>query len=104
MEISNVLNANIGEYVSIVRKDKNSSDWYLGAITNKVSRDFDFSLDFLDPNKEYIATIYKDGKNANWENNPKDLLIEKIKVKSNSTLSLKLASGGGVAVRFNYIE
>lgn len=103
-EISNVLNANIGEYVSIVRKDKNSSDWYLGSITNKVSRDFDFSLDFLEPNKEYIATIYKDGENAHWENNPKDLLIEKIKVKSNTTLSLKLASGGGVAVRFNYIE
>ncbi len=103
-EISNVLNANIGEYVSIVRKDKNSSDWYLGSITNKVSRDFDFSLDFLEPNKEYIATIYKDGENADWENNPKDLLIEKIKVKSNTTLSLKLASGGGVAVRFNYIE
>jgi hypothetical protein len=103
-EISNVLNANIGEYVSIVRKDKNSSDWYLGSITNKVSRDFDFSLDFLEPNKEYIATIYKDGENADWENNSKDLLIEKIKVKSNTTLSLKLASGGGVAVRFNYIE
>ena len=103
-EMSKVLNGEIGEYVSIVRKDKNSKDWYLGAITNKVSRDFDFSLDFLDTNKEYIATIYKDGKNADWENNPKDLLIEEIKVKSNSTLSLKLASGGGVAVRFNYIE
>ena len=103
-ESSSIINAEIGEYISIVRKDRNSNDWFLGSITNNIPRNFDFALNFLEPGKEYIATIYRDGENADWKNNPKDLSIEKIKVKSNTILSLNLASGGGVAIRFNYIE
>ena len=103
-ESSSIINAEIGEYISIARKDRNSNDWFLGSITNNIPRNFDFALNFLEPGKEYIATIYRDGENADWKNNPKDLSIEKIKVKSNTILSLNLASGGGVAIRFNYIE
>lgn len=103
-ESSSIINAEIGEYISIARKDRNSNDWFLGSITNNIPRNFDFALNFLEPGKDYIATIYRDGESADWKNNPKDLSIEKIKVKSNTILSLNLASGGGVAIRFNYIE
>ena len=99
-----VLNAEIGEYFSVVRKDKNSQDWYLGSITNEIQRDFNFSLDFLDSGKQYIATIYKDSKNTHWDNNPNEYTIEKIKVNNKDSLKLKLKPGGGCAIRFNYIE
>ena len=30
-----VLNGEVGDYVTIARKDRNSDDWYLGAITDE---------------------------------------------------------------------
>jgi alpha-glucosidase len=65
-----VLNAAVGEYVSIIRKDINSDDWYLGSITNEEPRDFTFTLDFLDDDKTYLAQIYRDTDDADWESNP----------------------------------
>ena len=103
-ELSKVINAEIGEYITVARKDKNSEDWYLGSITNKKTRNFTISTNFLDPNKNYTATIYKDGEDANWDNNPYDLSIEQIPFSSDSVLNLKLAPGGGTAIRFKYIE
>ena len=103
-ELTKVVNAEIGEFITIARKDKDSKDWYLGSITNEIERDFLIPTNFLEPNKKYIATIYKDGENADWETNPYDLSIEQIHFSSDSILNLKLAPGGGTAIRFKYIE
>ena len=103
-ELSKVINAEIGEYITVARKDKNSEDWYLGSITNKKTRSFSIPTNFLDLNKNYTATIYKDGEDANWDSNPYDLSIEQIPFSSDSVLNLKLAPGGGTAIRFKYIE
>jgi alpha-glucosidase len=35
-----VLNAEIGEYITMVRRDRNSDDWYLGSLSNEKPRDF----------------------------------------------------------------
>ena len=63
------INGEIGEYVTIARKDRFSQDWYLGSITNDVERDFEIDLSFLREGI-YEATIYADHPNFDWESNP----------------------------------
>ncbi|WP_103070653.1 glycoside hydrolase family 97 protein [Aquimarina sediminis] len=103
-ENTKVLNAQIGDYVTIVRKDINSDDWYLGAITDENERELNVKLDFLDHKKEFIAERYKDTKDSHWKNNPYPLQILKQKVSYNDTLSIKLAAGGGQAIRFKAVQ
>ena len=57
-----VLNGEVGDYATIARKDRNSDDWYLGAITDEEPRTLRVSLSFLDEGKKYYATIYRDGQ------------------------------------------
>lgn len=99
-----VLNAQIGEYVTIARKDRNSDDWYIGSITNENARTLNIDLSFLDPNQEYTAEIYADGEKADWKDNPTDITISSIQVNSKSTLTLKLADSGGQAIRLHKIS
>ncbi len=103
-ETTKVIDAKIGEFVTIARKDKYSEDWYLGAITNENSRVFDINLDFLESDKIYTAQIYKDAENADYKTNPTAYMIEEKKVKKGEEFNIKLANGGGMAVRFNSID
>ena len=95
-----VVNGEIGEYVTIARRDRNSQDWYLGSITNEESRTFDVDLSFLVAKGEYTAEIYADGPNADWELNPYEMSIRKESV--GTSYKFKLARGGGHAVRFRH--
>lgn len=95
-----VLHASIGNYLTIVRQDRNSSDWYLGSITDEEGRVLEAPLDFLEPGKKYVAEIYRDGKKADWQSNPYDIEIENVPVDNATTLTLRLAPGGGQAIRF----
>ncbi|KRG69782.1 glycoside hydrolase family 97 protein [Pseudoxanthomonas dokdonensis] len=101
-EQSRVLAGEVGEYASIARKDRNSDDWYLGAISNQQARTLQVPLSFLDPDRRYIAQIYQDGANAHWQTAPQDIQIEtrEAAVLHDQTLSLHMAAGGGTAVRF----
>ena len=99
-EETKVLQAKIGEYITTIRKDRNSNDWYLGSITNNEARSQDVKLSFLDPQKKYKAEIYQDGNDADVVTNPLPIEIKTIDVKASTTLSLKLAPGGGTAIRF----
>lgn len=99
-EDTRVINAVIGDYLTIVRKDRNSADWYLGSVTDENSRTFNIPLDFLDATKSYCAEIYADGASADWKDNPYPLSIQTKAVNANSELTLKLAPGGGAAIRF----
>lgn len=99
-----VLNGEIGDFVTIVRKDRNSDDWFLGSLTNEKARKLDVSLDFLDANKTYIAQIYRDGPDADWEKNPYDMVIEEKQVTAKTTLVIDLATSGGQAIRFTPLK
>ncbi len=103
-EETRVLHARIGDYVTIVRKDRHSDDWYLGSITDEHGRILKAPLYFLDQNREYMAEIYRDGDHANWQSAPFDYFIEKKIVDANTVLTLRLAPGGGTAIRFYPIE
>lgn len=99
-ETTIVPDAVIGDYVVTVRQDRNSSDWYLGAITDEQPRDLEVKLDFLEPGAEYTAQIYADAPDADWESNPTAYTVSEQAVKSTDVLPLKLAAGGGTAIRF----
>jgi alpha-glucosidase len=95
-----VLNAEIGEYLTTVRKDQNSEDWYLGSMTNEKSRDLKISLSFLDPSATYEAQIYADAKGTDETHNPQSVAITKQTVKASDSLDLHLGGAGGTAIRF----
>ena len=94
-----VLEAEPGDYITIARKEKGKSAWYVGAITDENSRTSTLPLSFLDKEKRYIATIYRDADDADWKNNPEAYTIEKFVVTSTTNLQLKLAPGGGAAIQ-----
>jgi alpha-glucosidase len=94
-----VLNGEVGDYATIARKDRASDDWYLGAVTDEEARSLSVSLAFLDAGRRYTATIYRDGRDAGFAGNPASIEIEKRPVSKHDTLTLRLAPGGGVAIR-----
>jgi alpha-glucosidase len=95
-----VLDAEIGSYLTIVRKERGGKDWYLGSITADDARTVTFSLDFLDRGQTYTAQMYRDGDNADWQTAPYDLVIEEKTVTSRDKLTFRIGSSGGVAIRF----
>lgn len=99
-ETTKVVNGKIGEYITTVRKDRNSGSWFLGSITNEQARTLEVKLDFLSPGKKYNAEIYQDGGDADVNSNPLSIDIHSQEVDSSVTLRLKLAPGGGAAIRF----
>lgn len=90
-----VLDAVVGEYIVVARRT--GDVWYIGATNNENKRDISIPLTFLGDGK-FNATIYKDGKNADWEKHPTDYKIEKQEVTPTDTINLTLASGGGAAI------
>ena len=90
----------IGEYVVIARRDRASRDWYLGALTNAHGRLLQIPLGFLESGVRYRAEIYRDGLDAHWADNPESITIETRELGSHEVLSLRLAPGGGTAIRF----
>jgi hypothetical protein len=93
-----ILAAEPGDYISIARKEKNTANWFIGAITDENSRKATMPLSFLDKGTRYIASIYRDAANADWKDNPEAYTIEHFIVDSNTTLNIALVSGGGAAV------
>jgi len=99
-ETTKVLNGEIGEYLTVVKKDRNSENWFLGSITNENPRSFDIPLNFLEEGKTYRAVIYADADDADWKTNPTAFTIEEKEVKKGDPYQIKLAPGGGQAISF----
>lgn len=90
-----VLDGEPGDFVTIARR--HGQDWYLGSITNWTGRNLRVPLNFLG-NGAYTAQIYQDSPDS--ATNPKHVLIRKQVVHRGDTLTLRLVSGGGCAIRF----
>jgi len=99
-EDTRVLAAEIGDYLVIARKDRNSRDWYLGALTDEHGRLLQARLAFLEPGVVYKAQIYRDGAEADWRETPEAIEIVEGLVTRDTALALRLAAGGGQAIRF----
>lgn len=98
-----ILAAEPGDYLTTVRKAKGKDEWYLGSITDEQPRKQLIKLNFLTAGQRYEATIYADGKGADWQKNPTAYRISKRVVNSRSGLTLQLAPGGGAAVSFKLV-
>ena len=103
-ERSQAIAGEIGDYVAFARQERGGKDWYLGALTDEKARKLTFNLLFLAPNTRYQAQIYRDGDNAEWINNPYDMIIENKEVANSDSLSITLATSGGVAIRFKALN
>lgn len=93
-----ILEAEPGDYITIARKAKGKNEWYIGGITDENAREAVIDLSFLPAGKKYEATIYADGKQADWRTNPQDYVISTKKVSSKTVLKQRLAPSGGVAI------
>lgn len=92
------IEAEPGDYLTIARKAKGTGNWFVGGITDEHARTASLSLDFLEPGKKYVATLYADGKDADYQNNPTAYQIKKGVVTSKSKLAIELARSGGFAL------
>ncbi len=100
---SYILEAEPGDYITIARKAKGKNEWYIGGITDENAREAVIDLSFLPQGKKYQATIYTDGKHADWHTNPKSYVISTKKVTHKTILKQKLAPSGGVAISIKEI-
>jgi hypothetical protein len=95
---SKYLEAEPGEYLTVARKAKNTNNWFLGSVGGNEARTSTINFDFLDPNQNYIATIYADAKDAHYKTNPQAYVITKVLINKKSKLSQFVAPGGGYAI------
>ncbi|WP_020656310.1 glycoside hydrolase family 97 protein [Massilia niastensis] len=97
-----VIHGAVGEYATIARKDRRSQDWYVGAVTDGNARSLSLPLSFLDQGKRYLAEIYRDGEQADYRTARRfDLVTETRTVTAGDVLQLRLAPGGGQAIRLS---
>ena len=92
------LEAEPGDYLTIARKAKGSNNWFVGGITDENARTAHLSLNFLQPGKAYVATLYADAQDADYQTNPTAYQIKKGVVTSDSQLNIDLARSGGFAL------
>jgi alpha-glucosidase len=97
-EQTRVLDARIGDYVVVARQERDGQDWFIGAITDEEPRTLEVGLDFLGGG-EWTAEIYADGADAHWLDNPHPVEITSRPVDAATSLTLRLAPGGGQAIR-----
>ena len=96
---SRYLEAEPNQYITVARRDKNSDDWYVGAITDHNARKATIDFSFLPEGVKYLATIYEDAPDADWKENPQAYRIRTVTVDSRTRLKQPLAPGGGTAMR-----
>ena len=101
---SHYLAAEPGDYIVAARKAKGKNEWFVGGISDENAREIPISFDFLDKGKRYEATIYADGKDAHYMENPHSYTVTKKSVTAKSKMTLHLACGGGVAISIKEIK
>lgn len=97
-EQSKYIEAEPGDYITIARQAKGSSNWFVGGITDENARTSQFTLDFLEPGKLYVATLYADAKDADYQSNPTAYQIHKGLVSSKTKMNIRMARSGGFAL------
>ncbi len=95
---SKYIEAEPGDYITVARKAKGTGNWFVGGITDENARTANFTLDFLEPGKQYVATLYADGKDADYKENPASYQIKKGIVTCKTKMSVKEARSGGFAL------
>jgi len=93
---THVIQGEIGDYISIARRK--GAQWFIGSMSDELPRDLGFTLDFLSADISYVAKIYSDSIETEFNDNPTAIFIGEFIVKKGDELAAVLASGGGQAV------
>jgi|GEM_PF-21655 len=92
-----VLNGEIGDYVTIARRS--GAEWYIGGVTDENHRLLEIPLSFLSLEQKYVAQVFSDAIDTDWEHAPEKIQISRCSVDSQDVLRAALAKGGGLAAR-----
>ena len=103
-ERSMLVDGKIGEFCIFARQERGADNWYIGGVNADEPRDITLPLTMLAEGQSYVATIYRDGEDADWQTNPYEYEIEEQTVTSADVLQLRMASGGGFAVQLKAVE
>lgn len=95
---SKYLEAEPGQYVTVARKAKVTTNWFIGNVNGETPRTSIIKFDFLEKGKKYEATIYADAKDAHYKTNPQAYTIRKMTVTNKSKLAQLSVPGGGYAI------
>lgn len=101
---SHYLLAEPGDYIVVARKAKQSGQWFMGGVSDENRRTMAVPFNFLDPDKTYIATLYADAPDADYQSNPEAYVISEGKVTSKSIVDITMARGGGFAISLREAE
>ena len=93
-----ILDGEVGDFVTIAREERETGNWFIGAITDEEKRTIEINFDFLPEDQNFVATIYRDGPGADYQKNPLDIVIEEKAVNKQTSWAFDLAPGGGVAI------
>lgn len=95
---SKYLFAEPGDYLIVARQAKDSGQWFVGGVTDELSRSLDVPMSFLDAGANYEVTLYADSEDADYKTNPQSYVISKVSVTSESVVPVRMAPGGGFAM------
>lgn len=95
---SKYLFAEPGDYLIVARQAKDSGQWFVGGVTDELSRSFNVPMSFLDAGANYEVTLYADSEDADYKTNPQSYVISKVSVTSESVVPVRMAPGGGFAM------
>lgn len=99
-----ILSAEPGDYVITARKAKGTENWFVGGITDENKREYTVDFSFLDKGTKYEATIYEDGKDADYIDNPQSYNIYKKEITGKSKINFKMARSGGFAISIKPVK
>lgn len=99
-----ILAAEPGDYIHTARKAKGKNEWFVGGITDENARDFTVDFSFLPKGQKYEATVYEDGKDADYVNNPQSYHIYKKVVTSKTKIPVHLVRSGGYAISLKPVK
>ncbi len=95
---SRYLAAEPGEYIIAARREKGGQRWFVGGVTNEDARTMTVDFSFLTKGQKYMATIYADAKDADYETNPEKYVISRRMVTAKDKEKIFMARGGGFAI------
>ena len=93
------LDGKIGEFATLARRS--GEDWYIGGLNNWKGREVEVDLSFL-PEGNYQITAFVDGYSANTI--AQDFRIAKSSGDNKQKIKVKMANGGGFAMKLTPIK
>lgn len=94
-----VLHGEIGAYAVIARRSRET--WYVGALNAETERECRLTLDFLEPDTTYLATLYQHDPDSS---SPTKVGIRTQPVTHATIIDLQLPTNDGAAIHITPVE